>query len=243
MSKPPVRIPPHIRIRRSSRAKRLRLTVKPGLIELVLPQGMPESQALTFFDKHRPWAEEKLLEMNQRAASMSAFPGFTSNPTLPWRGREIPLLIHEEPGIRAGAAVVDDAMRIVLPEGMGEARDQLAKRALYTWVRNWLRPQAALLTQRHAPLCGLYPREIRIKAMKTRWGSCGPKSDLNLNWLLAFAPEGVLEYVVVHELCHIRERNHSPAFWSLVAHHFPEYVHHRRWLRAHGTALMHRFGF
>jgi predicted metal-dependent hydrolase len=77
--------------------------------------------------------------------------------------------------------------------------------------------------------------------MKTRWGSCGPRNDININWLLAFAPETVLEYVVVHELCHIRERNHSMAFWSLVAKHLSNYAQERRWLHAHGAGLMHRF--
>jgi predicted metal-dependent hydrolase len=77
--------------------------------------------------------------------------------------------------------------------------------------------------------------------MTTRWGSCGPKGDININWLLALAPESVLEYVVVHEICHLRERNHSAAFWALVAQHLPHYAKERAWVKAHGGALMRRF--
>ncbi len=233
--------PPPIQLRRSSRAKRLKLAVKPGLIELVIPHGMAEAQALDFLNRHRAWAEEKLLELNARVASKPAALGFCSLTTLPWQGREIPLLIREQPGLRLRVAV-DDAVHISLPLGLGERRDEVAKRALYAWVRIWLRNQVALLAGRHAPRFGLNPREIRIKDMKTRWGSCGPRGDININWLLAFTPPPVLEYVVVHEICHLRERNHSPAFWSLVAQHLPRYSEERRWLKTHGGELMRRFG-
>ncbi len=232
--------PPHLQIRRSARAKRLRLAVKPGLIELVIPHGIEEAQAIAFLNKHRTWAEDKLLEMNKRAISKPTVPSFSESATIPWRGREIPLLIREGAGLRVSVAV-DDSVCIALPRRLSGNRDDIAKRALYIWVQRWLHTQVSLLSEHHAPLHGLYPREIRIKRMKTRWGSCGPRGDINMNWLLAFAPEDVLEYVVVHELCHIRERNHSQAFWSLVASHFPDYAQQRQWLRSHGAELMRRF--
>ena len=78
--------------------------------------------------------------------------------------------------------------------------------------------------------------------MKSRWGSCGPRNDINLNWLLAFAPPAVLEYVVVHELCHIRHRDHSARFWALVAQHLPGWAHERQWLKRQGGELLRRFG-
>ncbi|MCX7109117.1 MAG: SprT family zinc-dependent metalloprotease [Proteobacteria bacterium] len=229
-----------IQVRRSAKAKRLRLAVKPGLIELVIPRGIGESQAMAFLDKHRFWAEGKLLELNDRASRIPPVGNFASSPTLPWRGNEVPLIIREAPGLRVRVAL-DEAVHIALPEGLGEARDEVALRAFYAWVRRWLRGQVAVLAERHAPRCKLRPREIRVKRMKTRWGSCGPRNDMNINWLLALAPESVLEYVVVHELCHVSERNHSPAFWSLVAMHLPNYAEEKRWLKLHGAELMRRF--
>ena len=234
--------PSPIRIRRSAKAKRLRLSVKPGLIELVVPAKAQEAEALAFLNQHRAWAEAKLLEMNARVSHLPSVPGFAASATVPWRGQEIPLLIHEAPGGKIRVAV-DEAVRISLPEGLGATRDEIALRAFYTWTRHWLRDRVAVLADRHAPRFGLQAREIRVKRMKTRWGSCGPRNDININWLLALAPEPVLEYVVVHELCHIRERNHSLAFWSLVARHLPGYMAERRWLKSHGGDLMRRFNF
>ena len=83
-----------IKIRRSVKAKHLRLAVKPGLIELVLPRGVAEAQALAFLDKHRAWAEGKLLEMNDRVSRIPPKSQFALSSTLPWRGKEIPLIIR-----------------------------------------------------------------------------------------------------------------------------------------------------
>jgi predicted metal-dependent hydrolase len=229
-----------LKIRRSAKAKRLRLAVKPGQIELVIPRGTGEAQAMAFLDQHRAWAEGKLLELNDRASRIPSSGSFASSPTLPWRGREVPLIIREAPGLRIRVSV-DGAVHIALPQGLGETRDEVALRAFYAWVRRWLRTHVALLAERHALGTALRPREIRVKRMKTRWGSCGPRNDININWLLALAPESVLEYVVVHELCHISERNHSPAFWFLVARHLPNYTEERHWLKIHGAELMRRF--
>lgn len=230
-----------IRIRRSLKAKRLRLAVKPGLIELVIPRGATEAQAMAFLSRHRSWAENKLKEFDRKAAQFPTPSSFVDASTLPWRGRELPLLIKDSPGARVRVAVNDGAVSISLPGRLKENREEIAKRAFYAWTRQWLRKEAGVLIARHAPMFDLRPREIRVKSMKTRWGSCGPRNDINLNWLLALAPESVLEYVVVHELCHIRERNHSSSFWSLVARHLPDYERERRWLRAHGAELMRRF--
>ena len=229
-----------LKIRRSVKAKRLRLAVKPGLIELVIPCETGEAQAMAFLDKHRAWAEGKLLELNDRASRIPSVRSFASSSTLPWRGREIPLVIREEQGLKIRVSV-GEAVHIALPQGLGDSRDEVALRAFYAWVRRWLRTHVALLAERYALRTAQRPREIRIKRMKTRWGSCGPSNDININWLLALAPESVLEYVVVHELCHISERNHSPAFWSLLARHLPNYAEERRWLKTHGTELMARF--
>ena len=80
-------------------------------------------------------------------------------------------------------------------------------------------------------------RSITIRSQKTRWGSCSSKGGLNFNWRLCLAPPEVVDYVVVHELCHLCEMNHSPAFWALVESILPDYKASRQWLRDKGTTL------
>jgi predicted metal-dependent hydrolase len=218
----------------------LRLVVRPGLIELVTPDGMPEAKALGFLAEHRQWAEAKAREFHRKSKAEPKPSGFCDLPSLPWQGLELPLLIQED-ACRRVSMKVDDAIRIVLPQDLGNNRDRAAKRALFMWMRKWMAQRVTTLAQHHGHAAGLVARHVRIKSMKTRWGSCGPRNDININWLLALAPAEVLEYVVIHELCHIRERNHAPAFWALVGQYCPDYLRHRQWLRTHGPSLMRRF--
>ena len=93
---------------------------------------------------------------------------------------------------------------------------------------------------RHAKAMGLTYGRIIIRRQKTRWGSCSVKGNLNFNCLLMLCPEEVREYVVIHELCHRLEMNHSPRFWAEVAKRCPDYARQRKWLKENGGSLISR---
>ncbi|HSG05835.1 MAG TPA: M48 family metallopeptidase, partial [Nitrospiria bacterium] len=84
---------------------------------------------------------------------------------------------------------------------------------------------------------GAWPRQWRIKAQRRRWGSCSPRGILNFNWRLILAPPGVLDYVVAHELCHLKHPDHSARFWAEVERICPDHGSSRSWLRLHGETL------
>ena len=93
---------------------------------------------------------------------------------------------------------------------------------------------------RFAPLVGAGYGRITIRAQRTRWGSCSGKGNLNFNCLLMLAPEAVRDYVVVHELCHRKEMNHSARFWQQVERILPEYRDSKKWLKDNGSTLLAR---
>ena len=94
--------------------------------------------------------------------------------------------------------------------------------------------------QHFAAVIGVSYGRITIRGQRTRWGSCSAKGNLNFNCLLMLCPEEVMDYVVIHELCHRKEMNHSPAFWAEVETYCPDYRIHRKWLKENGASLIAR---
>jgi len=109
-------------------------------------------------------------------------------------------------------------------------RDVLIESALRLWFRKRLRDDVTIFVRQHDAPNGLKPRKVRIKEQKHLWGSCGKDRTINLNWCLIFAPKTVLEYAVVHELCHLRHRNHDGSFRTLVGSLLPDWQTRKAWL-------------
>lgn len=113
-------------------------------------------------------------------------------------------------------------------------------------VRNLADMALKVIPQRvrlYAASMGVQYGRITIRNQRTRWGSCSGKGNLNFNCLLMLAPQKVMDYVVVHELCHLKQMNHSKAFWALVEGVMPDYQESRKWLKDNGPGLIRRMNF
>lgn len=113
-----------------------------------------------------------------------------------------------------------------LTEAETAALKKQAKQALPERVAYW------------APLIGVRPGRIAVRCQKTRWGSCSTKGNLNFNCLLMLAPDGVIDYIVVHELCHLKHMNHSKHFYAEIEKVLPDYRQHQQWLKENGELLL-----
>jgi predicted metal-dependent hydrolase len=229
-------------LRRSERAKNTRIVIKPGKIEVVAPPKVSERRIKAFVEAQQDWirAAVKRIADRVQAVPTLAPAHYADGACIPFQGRQIPLQIKPTAAKTIRIQLyIDTTFIVYLPTGIARQQSsELIRLALIRWMKNQARQQASALIERHARQFGLFPRSLRIKTQKSRWGSCGPQNDINLNWLLMLAPPSALEYVVVHELCHIKHKNHSKDFWLLVAEHFPDYQQQRRWLKQHGAGLM-----
>jgi predicted metal-dependent hydrolase len=108
-------------------------------------------------------------------------------------------------------------------------------------LERWYRDQAASVlegkAQEFAAVFGVRPSRFAIRGQRTRWGSCSHRGNLSFNWRLIMAPEPVIDYVVIHEVAHLKEMNHTKRFWALVADRCPSWREHKKWLDDHGTEL------
>ena len=224
-------------LRRSARAKRLRITVRPGVIEVVAPTRTRTSDILTFVEFHRPWIEDRVEAMRR---ALAAHPGpvrLVHGVQIPYRGQLVPLAIASASTDRPQVAY-HRGFQVRLPHDVAEhQREAVIEGALTDWLKRQALIEAEALVARHGPRHGLIPRRIVVKEQKRLWGSCTTKGVINLNWRLILAPAAVLEYVVVHELCHLRVRNHQKEFWQLVGEVLASYARSRAWLRQRGHLL------
>ncbi|NOR81656.1 MAG: DUF45 domain-containing protein [Methyloprofundus sp.] len=227
-------------IRRSQRARRARIVVTADKVEVVAPLRMPEKQIQQFMQAKQLWIESAKNKVQQHVDNIVSFApeSYQHGALIPYQGKQYRLQVKISQEKKINIAFEQTFVAYV-PEGLkGLEQSEKIRIALLAWMGQAAAAQAVKTMNHYTPLYQLNPRSIVIKTQKSRWGSCGIHNDINLNWLLILAPAEVFEYVVIHELCHIEQRNHSAAFWALVARHCPDYKQRRLWLKQHGASLM-----
>jgi predicted metal-dependent hydrolase len=217
-----------VRVRESSRARRIRVVVGPRRPpEIVVPRGVRDSEIDALLESKRLWIAQAVA----RAKAVAGRPARLGlgQPGLVWLAGE-PLPVARRNGRRSVAAVEDGRLLVRGP-------DAAAPAAVERWYRREARRRIVPLVERGAARLGLEVGSVAIGDARTRWGSCSSRGTLSFSWRLLLVPHEVLEYVVVHELLHLREPNHSEAFWRLVEAARPGWREQARWLREHGQEL------
>lgn len=218
----------------------MRIIVTPGNVEVVAPAKASTLRIEQFVQEKRQWILQTLANMEAKSHLYSgrAPSDYKQGVDIPFQGKPYQLAVRPSP-LKRVKIEFSEAFIAHVPEPLfaGEHGDDI-RQALIRWMKTTSKRHVEQLVNAHAGKKQLFPRSIKIKTQKSRWGSCGIHNDININWLLIMAPPEVLEYVVVHELCHIQVKNHSRHFWTLVAEHLPDYQQQRLWLKKHGSHLM-----
>jgi predicted metal-dependent hydrolase len=227
-------------LRRSARARRLRISIQPGGVEVVAPLRARVADIAAFVEHNRAWIDARLEALQRVLAAHPGSPQLVDGTTILCRGRPVRLRVRT--GARPQVHERGDLEVTVSTAVAGADREAAVERVLTRWLRWSAQNDALAYVDRHAARHDLLPAAVRVKEQKRLWGSCSAKGRINLNWRLIFAPPAVFEYVVVHELCHLREPHHQAPFWCLVQEILPDFEQQRRWLRANGHLLTLRNG-
>lgn len=217
---------------RDPRARRLKLSVDERGARLTLPPRASLVSGDRFLHEHRGWLAEQLERHRPADCDEAAtlVPG--ASATLPLRGERVPL--HWCEGRYLRIARHESGVQVQYPSRAGAASLRRALRAFYEAearadIGRWL--------PAYLPGLPRAPRQIRLKVMSSQWGSLAPDGTLALDLTLVLARPSAFEYVLVHELCHLLQANHSPAFWSEVERRFPAWSAERDYFHEHGRRL------
>jgi hypothetical protein len=222
-------------VRRSFKARRVRLEVRQQTgLTVIVPRSYPISQLYGLLKSKERWISRNLARFSQ-SQSLSATKELQIGDIVPYLGRDLELVQQEN---HHGDKVFLDGDKLAVSPDL--FNNGLLEPALEQWYRT---EAAKLITEKTTKLSsqmGIDYKRIVIRGQKTRWGSCSRKKNLSFNWKLIMAPEPVVEYVIIHELIHLKEMNHSKKFWELVAQHCPGWREHKKWLKQHEADLTAR---
>ncbi len=218
------------RLFRVPRRRRLQLVAaSDGRVHIRAPYRCSRAQAEAVLFQHGLWALEALKQVES---------ALRKRPTLS-DDSDIPLLneclrLRFRPGARGQIRRVGRNLWVSGPD-LGQERLRVLVEGWYrteaqAFLGKWLEELAAVL--------GVQPKRLTIRGQSTRWGSCSCHGNISLNWRLMLLPADLVEYVIVHELCHLRHFNHGPAFWAMVASQVPDWSERRAQLRAFQPSLL-----
>lgn len=216
---------------RTARIKSARLQVEDGVVSIAVPKALETKRIEQLLkDKHR-WIKEKLyLHQQQQPAPKREM---LSGEAFPYLGRNYRLKITT--GKLQPVKLIHGRLQVVVPKAM--RHEHIIRDMLTHWYRLQAEIRFKEKVKRYASVVGVEPTDVSVKTFKSRWGSCNVKGEVQFHWKVIMAPNRIVDYVVVHELCHLKHHDHSPAFWKSVERIVPDYLECKAWLREFGVGF------
>src|SRR4030042_4474904 len=189
------------------------------------PYFTPVREINRFVQEKQNWID-KTIQKQTRARLLTKEKEYISGELFYYLGEGLPLEVFFEPSERAGLIFWNKCFYLNAPEDR-----EIKKRFFFLWYRKKAFEYVSGRVDFYCRKFNLTARDIRITSARKRWGSCSEDNNLTFSFRLIMAPPEVIDYVIVHEIMHTKEKNHASRFWKLIEEVMPEYKTHRRWLR------------
>lgn len=223
-----------VEVHRTNRKRTVAFRLKHGVVQMTVPMRMNNSDIRSMLLERTDWIKRKMAVIEEVPAYQKKC--FTVGEKFKFLGRNYSLRIAQDN--HPGAALQGDEIVVSVGAKTKSRNQRTAIRLLIEdYYKQTARQHFLTRTGHLAGRLGVTPLSVATKAYKARWGSCSVKGEISFNWRLIVAPEPVIDYVVIHELCHLDHPNHSRSFWDSVEKAVPEYRKHKAWLHAHGHTL------
>ncbi len=206
------------------------IRVMPGQVLVTVPSNDSQKEIDGFLSRKERWLYDNTQRVKKLVADGHVVHRFISGVKVPYRGRRVKLTIARktEPNVEVE---YKNGLIVSLPDYVtDDTQDDIIETSLRLWMKSQVRQDVLTIVKRLSVKHGFQPKYVRVKSLKHMWGSCAKDGGISLNWQLIYAPKPVLEYAVLHELCHLKERSHDKRFWNLLKVYMPDYESRKDWL-------------
>ncbi|MTI49066.1 MAG: M48 family metallopeptidase [Firmicutes bacterium] len=221
-------------IRSNRKTMEIRIT-PPSTIIVRAPGNITEKAIIQSVEEKKQWILNKLDELKDIDYSKYK-KSFVEGEKFLYLGDEYTLQFVVDPSEKKIRVTFENNKLYIISRSNNLIKEKI-KLAIEKWYREETLKQILNIVEAHQLSFNSRPRSIRVKEQKKRWGSCNSKKDLMFNWRLGMAPVHIIEYVVVHEMCHMVHLNHSKDFWNLVEKINPDYKERKVWFKKNGHKL------
>ena len=205
----------------------------PDKVSVTAPEGLSEHEIISRVKSKAKWIIQKLYEVKD-IKTVTISKEFVNGESFMYLGRNYSLQLHVDSTLKKPVVKLYQGKFIVNTPTRDE---EVIKKAMEAWYRSKAQEQIKERLKYYQSRVGTKPAKVTIKEQKKRWGSCSSKGNLNFNWRAVMAPSPVLDYIIVHELCHLMHLNHSKEFWNRLSSVLPDYEDRKNWLKKNGVRL------
>ena len=222
-----------ITVRKSAKARNLRIKIysEDGKVELIVPRFAMKFDINRFLKKQAPWITKNLIKIEENILKRP-MPKYENGDTFYYFGEPVILIVRSSEKKRPLVRIRKDKMIINLFHTISKVeRKKIIKKSIEEFYKKKASEAIHDRLEHFSEYYGFKYNRVTFRNQKTRWGSCSSTKNLNFNWRLIMAPIEVIDYVVIHEMCHLKQMNHSSKFWNLVAEQVPNYKELKKWLK------------
>jgi predicted metal-dependent hydrolase len=218
-------------VTRTARTKSATIKVEGGVVMVVVPETLVQDRIVRLLDDKARWIKEKLaLHFHNHSKSDKQY---VSGESFSYLGRNYRLKVNK--GQYQPVKLFRGSFTVTLR--IGRDNPELIQDSLTSWYKQHAQAKLTEKAKRYADIIGVTYASVGIKLYKSRWGSCSVDGNIDFNWHIIMAPNRIVDYVVVHELCHLIHHDHSPKFWKQVERILPDYAESKEWLKLNADSL------
>ena len=221
-----------VEVIRTDRKRSASIYLEEDGVKVRVPKSLPDGRVRDLIARKSPWIKRKLKDAELKAPPKPK--EFVSGETFSYLGRNyrLKVLYSDTSSLKLIGGYLEASVL-----GPSKTQEEEVRSLLVDWYRIHAQEKLEEKTRRYARILQVEPNCVSVKDYKSRWGSCSTTGDISYNWRIVMAPHRIVDYVVVHELCHLLEHNHSPAYWRHVERIIPDFQECREWLKRNSKRL------